>query len=165
MPRGTARSLRSVCSGLDAYCQPGPDSQMTSAIHNTRLHQLKQLIQDTIYRHEQPLHQPAAREFIGSEPLPEVEAVLSKLNRWRACRPIQPDDVTVKPLLSKEQLEMDYHEVSQSSIVFTPQCQADVSVCADATPSCDRWSKSGDLLCPSMRSIGCCFLRGMSFAS
>jgi hypothetical protein len=70
---------------------------------------------DTIYRHEQPTasaYNLTTPDFNGTEPLPEVEAVLAKLNTWRACRPIQPDGVPVKPLLSKEQLEMDYHEVS-----------------------------------------------------
>lgn len=53
------------------------------------------------------------KDLGGSRPIPEVEAVLKKLAQWRACRPIQPQGVPTLPLLSKEQLEMDYHEVGR----------------------------------------------------
>jgi hypothetical protein len=92
---------------------------MTSSIHNIRLNQLKQLIQyvsllcisddrDTIYR----LDKPHNKGDLLSRPIPEVEAVLKKLNEWRACRPVQPSNTKTLPLLSEEQLGLDYHEVS-----------------------------------------------------
>jgi hypothetical protein len=81
--------------------------QMTSSIHNIRLNQLKQLIQDTIYR----LDKNGPQGTTDSQPIPEIEAVLQKLNEWRACRPVQPANVKPLPLLSEEQLGLDYHEV------------------------------------------------------
>lgn len=80
---------------------------MTSSIHNIRLNQLKQLIQDTIYR----LDKNGPQGTTDSQPIPEIEAVLQKLNEWRACRPVQPANVKPLPLLSEEQLGLDYHEV------------------------------------------------------
>ena len=85
---------------------------MTSSIHNIRLNQLKQLIQDTIYRLDKPQRdQNDGQGLSDSQPIPEVEAVLHKLNEWRACRPIQPTNAKPLPLLSEEQLGLDYHEV------------------------------------------------------
>jgi len=80
---------------------------MTSSIHNIRLNQLKQLIQDTIYR----LDKNGPQGTTDSQPIPEIEAVLQKLNEWRACRPVQPANTKPLPLLSEEQLGLDYHEV------------------------------------------------------
>jgi len=80
---------------------------MTSSIHNIRLNQLKQLIQDTIYR----LDKNGPQGTADSQPIPEIEAVLQKLNEWRACRPVQPPNAKPLPLLSEEQLGLDYHEV------------------------------------------------------
>jgi hypothetical protein len=85
---------------------------MTSSIHNIRLNQLKQLIQDTIYSLDKPQRdQNDTQGFSESQPVPEIESVLQKLNEWRACRPVQPTNVKPLPLLSEEQLGLDYHEV------------------------------------------------------
>jgi hypothetical protein len=85
---------------------------MTSSIHNIRLNQLKQLIQDTIYR----LDKNGPQGTTDSKPIPEIEAVLHKLNEWRACRPVQPTNTKPLPLLSEEQLGLDYHEVRKPPV-------------------------------------------------
>lgn len=69
---------------------------------------------DTIYRLDKPLRGSSkgdSKGFSSGQAIPEVEAVLQKLGEWRACRPVQPAGQPLLPLLSKEQLEMDYHEV------------------------------------------------------
>jgi len=96
---------------------------MTSSIHNIRLNQLKQLIQDTIYR----LDKNGPQGTTDSQPIPEIEAVLQKLNEWRACRPVQPANTKPLPLLSEEQLGLDYHEV-----------RPDLLSCVDLTVSVSK---------------------------
>lgn len=95
---------------------------MTSSIHNIRLNQLKQLIQDTIYRLDKPQRENDLQGVSQSQPIPEIEAVLQKLNEWRACRPVQPTNAKPLPLLSEEQLGLDYHEVRVRTYSV---CQAD----------------------------------------
>jgi hypothetical protein len=101
---------------------------MTSSIHNIRLNQLKQLIQDTIYRLDKPQRDHNDLERISSQPIPEIEAVLQKLNEWRACRPVQPSNTKALPLLSEEQLGLDYHEV-RSSLTAAIDRELTGSVC------------------------------------
>jgi hypothetical protein len=99
---------------------------MTSSIHNIRLNQLKQLIQDTIYR----LDKNGPQGTTDSQPIPEIEAVLQKLNEWRACRPVQPANTKPLPLLSEEQLGLDYHEVRLHLL--------DLLLCVELTGSASR---------------------------
>jgi hypothetical protein len=99
---------------------------MTSSIHNIRLNQLKQLIQDTIYR----LDKNGPQGTTDSQPIPEIEAVLQKLNEWRACRPVQPPNTKPLPLLSEEQLGLDYHEARLPLL--------DLLLCVELTGSASR---------------------------
>lgn len=137
-------------------------NSMTSSIHNVRLNQLKQVIQDTIYRLDKPLRDPGKgkdRGLSGAQPIDEVESVLKKLGEWRACRPIQPPGSPTLPLLSKEQLEMDYHEVRTLSIQMIRRLTAS-TVRPDVTASHHRESKDRDVLCPALRRVGSLLLRG-----
>jgi hypothetical protein len=73
---------------------------------------------DTIYRLDKPRGQGNDLEGLpGSQPIPEIESVLQRLNEWRACRPVQPPNTKALPLLSEEQLGLDYHEVGLYTVL------------------------------------------------
>lgn len=90
----------------------GPVTSMTSAIHNIRLNQLKQLIQDAIYRLDKPLIPSKDDLAAERQSIPEVDNLLVRLDQWRACHPDPPPGVQV-PLLPREHWELEYHNCVQ----------------------------------------------------
>ncbi|KAK8854729.1 hypothetical protein IAR55_003468 [Kwoniella newhampshirensis] len=89
----------------------GPVTSMTSAIHNIRLNQLKQLTQDAIYRLDKPLR-PRNNDSKSPEreTLPEVDNLLIRLGQWRACH---PENLQGVPMLTREHWELEYHNCVQ----------------------------------------------------
>ncbi|WVR09520.1 hypothetical protein IAU60_006588 [Kwoniella sp. DSM 27419] len=89
----------------------GPTTSMTSAIHNIRGSQLKQMITNAIYRLDKPLR-PPRRDGTADEPEsnPEVDQLLQRLNLWRALDPTAQRGV---PMLSREYWELEYHDCIQ----------------------------------------------------
>ncbi|WWD19127.1 hypothetical protein CI109_103585 [Kwoniella shandongensis] len=89
----------------------GPATSMTSAIHNIRLNQLKQLTQDAIYRLDKPLR-PRNNDNRSPEreTIPEVDNLLIRLGQWRACHPETQQGV---PGLSRDHWELEYHNCVQ----------------------------------------------------
>ena len=118
---------------------------MTSSIHNIRLNQLKQLIQDTIYR----LDKNGPQGTADSQPIPEIEVVLQKLNEWRACRPVQPANAKPLPLLSEEQLGLDYHEVCLGLLWCAELTVSAFRCCSDRSSPFERSQHTTHLCVPS----------------
>ncbi|WWC90623.1 uncharacterized protein L201_005559 [Kwoniella dendrophila CBS 6074] len=91
----------------------GPVSSMTSAIHNIRMNQLKQMITDAIYRLDKPLRprDPDARTGqLERQSYDEADDLLARLDQWRACQP-QPQEGV--PMLPVETWELEYHNCVQ----------------------------------------------------
>ncbi|WRT68493.1 uncharacterized protein IL334_005469 [Kwoniella shivajii] len=88
-------------------------TSMTSAIHNIRMNQLKQMITDAIYRLDKPLR-PKDPDVRTGEPeqdsYAEADELLRRLDQWRACHPRGKDNI---PMLPLEQWELEYHNCVQ----------------------------------------------------
>ncbi|WVQ71978.1 hypothetical protein IAR50_001521 [Cryptococcus sp. DSM 104548] len=90
----------------------GPVTSMTSAIHNIRLNQLKQMITDAIYRLDKPLRPTNDLYSPERQAIPEVDILLERLDQWRACHPNPPPGSQI-PMLPKEHWELEYHNCVQ----------------------------------------------------
>ncbi|ODO11037.1 hypothetical protein I350_01638 [Cryptococcus amylolentus CBS 6273] len=90
----------------------GPVTSMTSAIHNIRLNQLKQMVTDAIYRLDKPLRPTNDVYSPERQSITEVDILLERLDQWRACHPDPPPDSQV-PMLPKEHWELEYHNCVQ----------------------------------------------------
>ncbi|OCF57534.1 hypothetical protein L486_04992 [Kwoniella mangroviensis CBS 10435] len=114
----------------------GPVSSMTSAIHNQRLNQLKQMITDAIYRLDKPLR-PRDPDAKTGEPerqsYDEVDELLRRLDQWRACTPQPKEGI---PMLPQETWELMYHDCVQLLLrPIVASCKAAgryVNLCLDS---------------------------------
>ncbi|WWC71465.1 uncharacterized protein I206_105423 [Kwoniella pini CBS 10737] len=120
----------------------GPVSSMTSAIHNIRMNQLKQMITDAIYRLDKPLR-PRDPDIKTGDPerqsYDEVDELLRRLDLWRACHPQPKQGV---PMLPHEQWELEYHNCVQLLLrPIVASCKAAgryVTLCLDSAAAlCD----------------------------
>ncbi|WWC63407.1 uncharacterized protein I303_106007 [Kwoniella dejecticola CBS 10117] len=120
----------------------GPVSSMTSAIHNIRMNQLKQMITDAIYRLDKPLR-PRDPDAHTAEPerqsYDEVDDLLRRLDQWRACHPQPKEGI---PMLPHEQWELEYHNCVQLLLrPIVASCKAAgryVTLCLDSAAAlCD----------------------------
>ncbi|WVO14414.1 hypothetical protein L204_102047 [Cryptococcus depauperatus] len=90
----------------------GNVTSMTSAIHNIRLNQLKQKIQDAIYRLDKPVKLSKDIYSPECQTIPKVDNILVQLDQWRAYHPNSLPGVNV-PMLSREHWELEYHNCVQ----------------------------------------------------
>ncbi|WVW85526.1 hypothetical protein I302_107564 [Kwoniella bestiolae CBS 10118] len=114
----------------------GPVSSMTSAIHNQRLNQLKQMVTDAIYRLDKPLR-PRDPDANSAEPerqsYDEVDELLRRLDQWRACTPQPTEGI---PMLPQETWDLMYHDCVQLLLrPIVASCKAAgryVTLCLDS---------------------------------
>jgi hypothetical protein len=52
------------------------------------------------------------KETTEDRSLPQIDALLDRLKRWRANHPFLPPGRAGVPMLSKDHFEMEYHNVS-----------------------------------------------------